>query len=428
MVKRRYLVLKSLIIGLFSGSIAVAFRLALAHAEIIRNAGLIYFKQTAWFLSPLVFSLTLVFIIYCVKTLAPEAGGSGIPHLKGVLRGVFDFRALRVLAVKFLGGTVGIGAGLALGREGPTVQMEGAVGFLCAHLFSSRAAEQKILTCAGAGAGLAAAFNAPFAGVLFVLEELRGDFDRYTLLATFTSTIAANIICRMVFGQAPIFSLNLVEFSRVSLLFGCVFLGLFLGLGGLCFNLVLMKSVRALSAYKQAIGISLGIIFGIVGLYFPELLGSGNALMQRIFHDEFSMQALAAIFFLRFMFTMLSYNSGSPGGIFAPLLLLGGTLGVIGGKIISLYQPFDVTIALVLGMAGFFSAIVRSPVTGIMLILEMTNQFYLLFPLLVVSIVAYAVPEWFSNKPIYEDLLLCEIQKKFHNHQHVEQRAHGKEV
>ncbi|GAK61596.1 H(+)/Cl(-) exchange transporter ClcA [Candidatus Vecturithrix granuli] len=418
MLRRRKLVIKSIIVGILSGLIAVAFRFSLEQAEILRNLALNFFQQTYWFLAPLVFVGLILLTVQGVLKFAPEAGGSGIPHLKGVLKGAFHFRALRILIVKFVGGIVGIGSGLALGREGPTVQMGGAIGFLCSHVLSSNTTERKILTCAGAGAGLAAAFNAPFAGLLFVLEELRQDFDRYRLfdrysiVATFTATISSNIVCRILLGQSPVFQLKLVSYSEITLVFWCILLGLFLGVWGLFFNVTLMKSLSVLSKFKKLIGIALGILFGIIGLYFPDLLGTGSSLTNRVAMNEFSLQPLVLLFLMRFILSILSYNSGTPGGIFAPLLLLGAMLGTIFWKITTAYQHFDVTIFFVLGMGGLFSAIVRSPLTGIVLILEMTNEFYLLLPLMIVAMTAYGIPEFFLNKPIYEDLLLLEIQRK----------------
>lgn len=418
MLRRRKLVIKSIIVGILSGLIAVAFRFFLEQAEIIRNLALNFLQQTYWFLAPLVFSMLIWLTVQSVMKFAPEAGGSGIPHLKGVLKGAFHFRALRVLVVKFVGGIVGIGSGLTLGREGPTVQMGGAIGFLCSHALSSNATERKILTCAGAGAGLAAAFNAPFAGLLFVLEELRQDFDRYRLfdrysiVATFTATISSNIVCRMLLGSAPIFQLKLVGYSEITLVFWCLLLGLFLGGWGFLFNVALMKSLPVFSKFKKFIGIALGISFGIIGLYFPDLLGTGGSLTNRVAMNEFSLQPLILLFLMRFILSILSYNAGTPGGIFAPLLLLGAMLGAIFWNMTTAYQHFDITIFFVLGMGGLFSAIVRSPLTGIVLILEMTNQFYLLLPLMIVAMIAYGIPEFFSNKPIYEDLLLLEIQKQ----------------
>ncbi len=141
-----------------------------------------------------------------------------------------------------------------------------------------------------------------------------------------------------------------------------------------------MKSLPVFSKFKKFIGIALGISFGIIGLYFPDLLGTGGSLTNRIVTNEFSLQPLILLFLMRFVLSILSYNAGTPGGIFAPLLLLGAMLGTIFWKTTAAYQHFDITIFFVLGMGGLFSAIVRSPLTGIVLILEMTNQFYLLLP------------------------------------------------
>jgi CIC family chloride channel protein len=237
MLRRRKLVLKSSIVGILSGLIAVAFRFCLEQAEVIRNLALNFFQHTYWFLAPLVFSILIWLTVQSVMKFAPEAGGSGIPHLKGVLKGAFHFRALRVLIVKFVGGIVGIGSGLALGREGSKPSQWAARSGPVFTVLSSNGLREKFLTCAGAGAGLAAAFNAPFAGY-FLYGERRQDFDRYRLfdrysiVATFTVTFL-DIVCRILLGSAPIFNrIGRVFRNNACLL--VLLLGLFRGGGDYC--------------------------------------------------------------------------------------------------------------------------------------------------------------------------------------------------
>lgn len=413
-LKRRDLAAKALILGCLSGLVAVLFRIGLEKAEEIRTLMLGMMRHSHAFVPSLIFAVCMAAILIGLKRWAPEASGSGIPHLKGVLKEGFEFRAVPVLLVKFFGGIIGIGSGLALGREGPTVQMGSAVGAICARIFKSSTQETTLLLCAGAGAGLASAFNAPLAGFLFILEELQQKFDRFSLVVAFSATISANIVCRLLLGQDPIYHLKLLAYPDLKLILWCVLFGIFLGFLGLAFNRLLIKSLAALGRVKMALGIMLGVLFGFTGFYYPDLLGTGHHLTEQVLAGHFSLKMLAIFLLARFLLTLLSYNTGAPGGIFAPVLLLGAISGAMFFNLVNWAQPgsFELVIFLVLGMAGLFSAIVRSPLTGTVLIMEMTNEFVLLLPLMIVSIMAYAVPEFFHNKPIYDELLEVDLARR----------------
>ena len=412
-LQRRKLAIKSALVGGISGLIAVAFRVGLKHAEALRAFVLENFVETAMFMPALIFSTVLCFVVFLVKRFAPEASGSGIPHIKSLLAEGSEFRAIPVLLVKFFGGLFGIGAGLALGREGPTVQMGGAIGALFSRLFAVNPAEARLLICAGAGSGLSAAFNAPFAGLLFILEELQHRFDRFSMVVAFSATISANIVCRLIFGSEPIFILQQIKRPELSLILWCLLFGVIIGFAGLAFNLVLLRSLKYFSTKRYLLAAILGLAFAVIGLYCPELLGMGHELNEAIIAGQLSLEFLILCFFARFVLTILSYNTGAPGGIFAPLLLLGALLGAAFFQFVAYVQPgeFDLGIFLVLGMGGMFAAIVRSPLTGIILILEMTSEFALLLPLMTVALMAYAVPEFAHNKPIYDALLDNDRQK-----------------
>ncbi len=413
-LQRRRLAVKAALVGVFSGMIAVAFRMGLKQAEALRHFVLEHYTGHTAFMPALIFAAAICVAVWLVKRYAPEASGSGIPHLKGLLEYGSEFRVIPVLAVKFFGGILGIGSGLALGREGPTVQMGGAVGALFARFFSVNPAETRLLICAGAGSGLSAAFNAPFAGLLFVLEELQHRLDRFSVVVAFSATISANIVCRLVFGATPIFILQQISRPELSLIFWCLLFGVFIGFAGLAFNILLLRSLKVFAAHRFKLALFLGLLFGLVGHFYPELLGMGHDLNEEIIASQLSLKLLVGFFLARFAMTILSYNTGVPGGIFAPLLLLGMLLGAIFHQLVAWLQPgqFDLGIFLVLGMGGMFSAIVRSPLTGIILILEMTSEFTLLLPLMTVTILAYAVPEFASNLPIYEALLAHDRKSK----------------
>ena len=421
-LKRRILSLKGLLIGLIAGLTAVGFRISLDYAERLRNTFISFAKSHEFYYWPLpaiLFGVCVALVVFITAKFAPDAGGSGIPNLKGYLEGFFPLRAWRVLFVKFIGGVIGIGSGLALGREGPTVQMGAAIAKIFGDLLAPNRVERKILISAGAGAGLAAAFNAPLAGVFFVMEELQNSFNRIVLVTAFVACVTADIVCRLLMGHLPVFHITIFKYPQLGMFPFFILMGLFLGYLGLLFN----KSLLGASDYFQRftllnkilIACAIGIGFGLIGLVLPESLGTGGDLTEKVLRNAVGPPQLLLYFILRFLLTMVSYSTGAPGGIFAPLLLLGALTGSFFGYVVLTIYPtaaFDFTVWGVLGMAGYFSAIVRAPITGTILILEMTGAYDLLLPLMIVSIISYSIPEYFKDKPVYDALLQMDLLRK----------------
>jgi CIC family chloride channel protein len=209
--QRRKLFPRAMLVGVLAGGFAVAFRWALEGGDLLR-ARLIawahYAPAWGWLLPLLGGALGAGLAVGLVSRLAPEAAGSGIPHLKAGLYWLRSMRWQTIVPVKFFGGVIGIGSGLALGREGPTVQMGGAVGAAVAHWLRVNPRERQTLIAAGAGAGLAAAFNAPLAGLIFVLEELQRHFAPTLIGAAFIAAVTADVVTRLLTSQLPVFHIT----------------------------------------------------------------------------------------------------------------------------------------------------------------------------------------------------------------------------
>src|SRR5262249_44163391 len=210
--QRRRQLPRAILTGIVVGGIAVAFNRALAAADAARAAVVeLAHAHPAWgmVLPVLLGALAAAVAVSLVRYVCPEASGSGIPQLKAVVHHLRTIRAGRVLGVKFVGGVVGIGGGLTLGREGPTIQMGGAVGQIVSRLFSCTPRERQTLITAGAGAGLGAAFNAPLSGLVFVLEEVQRDFPPTVFTATLIASATADVVTRSLTGQLPIFHVQM---------------------------------------------------------------------------------------------------------------------------------------------------------------------------------------------------------------------------
>ncbi len=421
--RRRRQFPRAALVGLLAGLIAVAFRTTLDRADEMRGELI----RLAHALGPWGALLPIAFGavgagagVFVVARLAPEASGSGIPHLKSVLHRLRGMKWGRVLLVKFGGGVLAIGGGLALGREGPTIQMGGAIGQGVARWLGSTPRERQTLIAAGAGAGLAAAFNAPLSGVIFVLEELQRDFTPTVFTATFVACVIADVVARLLSGQLPAFHTAPHPTPPLESLPVFAVLGLVCGILGVAFNRALLGSVHAFAQLSQRLahwprgasgalaGAVVGAGIGLVGWFLPQALGGGHEMVEATLAGKVGAGVLLAMFGLRFLLTMASYGTGASGGIFAPLLVLGAQVGLLVGLLAGRFFPLaapEPTMFAVVGMAALFTAIVRAPLTGIVLIIEMTASYALMLPLLAACFCAYGIADLLGDKPVYEALL-----------------------
>jgi CIC family chloride channel protein len=413
-VKRRHILFKALLIGLVAGLVASAFRGALQFLERGRVAWQGEFSRPA----ALAIALSVGAIgggvaVWLVRRFAPEASGSGIPHLKSVVLGERELRWWRVLPVKFFSGVIGIGAGLALGREGPTIQMGGATGLMVSRWFRVKPGEgeRKALISAGAGAGLAAAFNAPLAGLVFVLEELQGNFTSFGFVAAFLASVAADVVGRVLTGEMPVFHLREMTPPGLEALPIALLVGVACGFGGVVFNRSLLWTVGLGERLRRwppfALGSIAGLLVGFASWIVPGSAGSGGYLVERALRGDVVPMLVPVFLGVRFILTMASYGSGAAGGIFAPLLVIGALGGLATGNFVHAVAPAwapHPEVFSVIGMGALLTAIVRAPLTSIVLMIELTGQYGFMLPLLVSCLVAYGVAEALRDAPIYEAL------------------------
>lgn len=418
--KRRFslrLLLEGLAVGLGAGISISVFRYLLAGSEILRPV--IYHNlrealadgQWQWLA---LYILSFIIIAYLLKLIVarePMCTGSGIPQIKGILQGDMSMRWFSVLWSKIIGGVLAIGAGMSLGREGPSVQIGACVGQGLSQTSRRTGFESRILMTAGAGAGLAAAFNAPLAGVIFGLEEMQKTISPALLLTGITASITAATVTEVVFGMSPVFSMGYLLPLPLNLFDVLVVAGIVIGLLGRLFNIALAYSLDTysrlgLSGMKKPL-VPLALA-GILGFVLPEILGGGNLLVDSLVVTDYTIGFLCLLFVGKFLFTMICFGSGVPGGIFLPMLVLGAAGGAVLAKLLvlaGLLPAMYYADIIVFGMAAYFSSVVKSPVTGSILILEMTGSFQHMLALLVVSLTAYVISDLTGGRPVYDELL-----------------------
>lgn len=403
---------KSLCIGVLVGLLISLYRIALEKAEEITFWVYAYIRTNV--LRITLWAVILVLLSLFVGWLSKKyslIGGSGIPQVKGIIQGYFEDTWLATMIAKFVGGFLSIVAGLSLGREGPSIQLGACVADGFAQKTGSTNTERKILMASGASAGLASAFGAPLAAVLFAVEELFGYISPASLISTTVAAVAAQWVAGSFFGLSPVFHFETVAALQLRYYAFLPFVGIALGLAGSFYNWFILKSQSFYAKLPFAKGITkplYAFLFaGFIGLVFPVVLGGGHEVLQHIEADT-SLKILLAIFVVKFIFSMISFSSGAPGGIFFPLLILGAIIGAVAAKFaISVLgmSPELFNNIVIYSMAGFFTAIVRAPLTGIILLLEMTGSFAQLLPFTIVALAAYLTASTLKSAPIYESLL-----------------------
>ncbi len=414
---RYALILEGICAGALSAVVVVIFRLLLEKAGEFLNFIIEYGNANPWFIPVwLIILLAVSAAVYFLLKWEPYISGSGIPQVEGEMAGVLKQKWWRVLASKLLGGLLSVGSGLSLGREGPSIQL----GAMAAKGFSKltkrmKTEERLIMTC-GAGAGLSAAFNAPFAGVLFCLEEIHKNFSAEVILSVMASSITADFISSNVFGLEPVFAFPDVTMMPLHLYAHVIVLGLLLGLFGAFYNKSIAFSQNLYQKVPEKLRLVIPfLVAGALAFSFPQVLGGGHELAMSLQDGTYTLALLGLLLVIKFVFSMISFGSGAPGGIFLPLLVLGAMTGALYYGVVSNAGFIDDGLLInfiILGMAGYFAAIVRAPITGIILISEMTGSFSHLLTFSVVSLIAYIVPDLLKVKPIYEQLLERFVKKR----------------
>lgn len=406
------LIAEGLAAGICAGLIAVLYRILLGYAEEFVAAA-VSFLHTSWVHVILWFGFLLVLglLVTWLLKIEPFISGSGIPQVEGEMMSFLDQQWNRVLPAKVIGGGLCAFAGLSLGREGPSIQLGAMAGKGIAKLFHRVKMEERLLLTCGAAAGLSAAFNAPLAGVMFALEEIHKNFSVSVLISVMCASVTGDFLSRNVFGLAPAFHFEIVHSFPLYDYWILILLGIVCGLFGVLYNKSTMK-VQGLFAKSgcQQYGVLVAMLFsGILALCLSDVLGSGHAMIEILSEQPIrALSTLSLLLIVKFAFSLVSFGSGAPGGIFFPLLVLGGFVGAIFGNVAVQmfgYSANFMNNIIILSMAGAFAAIVRAPITGIILIAEMSGTLTNLLPIALVALISYLCASLLNCEPIYESLL-----------------------
>ena len=407
------LITEGLCVGLIGGFIVLLYRVALTFAGnwLIKILSYIKgnpFRCAVWFL----ILMALAWIVGRLVKWEPMISGSGIPQVEGEVSGRLSQNWKRVLPAKFAGGFLCMLGGLSLGREGPSIQLGAMAGQGISRALGRGKREEKFLMTCGASAGLSAAFHAPLAGMMFAVEEIHKTFSIPILLPVMTASVTADYIASHILGLDPVFHFQITEYLPQNYYWLLILLGILVGVSGVFYNWGMLKAqelYRKIPFLKETGCLLIAFLTaGVLGLVMPSVLGSGSGLIVSLTKGEMVLGMVVLTLVVKFLFSAVSFGSGAPGGIFFPLLILGALLGAVfamtGAEFFGL-DPVYINNFVLLGMTGFFTAIVRAPLTGIILLFEMSGSISQMLSLSIVSVTAYIVATLMRSEPIYDSLL-----------------------
>lgn len=417
--KTFWFISRGIITGLLAGLIVSLFRLFIQYVFHFFQFLYVHAREERWLIAILILLNCLIAVI--VGRLVKKdrnIKGSGIPQVKGHLHGEIVMNWFSVLWRKFLGGGLTIGSGLFLGREGPSIQLGAAIGQGVSEKTGGHDLDEKILISAGASAGLSAAFNAPVAGLVFSLEEVHHHFSPLLAVTCFTASITANFVSLYIFGMSPALNLGEIPIFPLAKYGWLILLGFILAIFGIIYQKLLFQANHWYRCFSFLPGYARGIIPLLliipIGTTAPFILGGGTDLILSLETITFPLATLLVIFAIRFFCHLYFYGSGLPGGIFLPVLTIGALIGAIFGQVLTTFGYIDDSLLrcfIVYAMAGYFTAICKAPLTGLLLISEMVGSVTGFMPMAIVVLSAYVFADILGSVPVYEGLLNIQLGK-----------------
>lgn len=416
-IARSKIILQAVMVGLISGLLVVFFKVSISKLfEFIQNFISQFDLSHKLLIFPLITTLGGLISGVLVFKFAPETKGSGIPFVKMVMARMGNITRVRTIVIKFLAGVAGIGTGLSLGREGPSVQLGAGAGALVGKIFKMKGTDQGKLIAAGAGSAIGATFNAPIAGTIFVLEELVNKFSASLLFPVLVATVTASSVARHFLGNNPSFTIPYIthdlSFEGISV---CIILGIVAGFLGVAFAKIIYKNNEFFEKMdkipnwlKPAIA---GFGIGVIGIFIPYVLGSGNLSVDLLLQHKLALSVVVLVFAVKFFVTPFCFGSGAAGGIFLPMLMLGSFLGYIVASIFNMFGfHVDVVVMAMIGMGAFLASVARTPITAVVMVFEMTAGYTHILPIMLSAAIADLIAEKLNHRPIYASLIVNQVK------------------
>lgn len=405
--------LLAIIIGIFSGMAVVCFRITIEWVRLGLLGSALAPPPLRVLLVPAGAGLLVAFL---VQQFFPGARGSGVNQTKAAVY-VFDgYVPFRAVIGKFLTCSLAIGSGQSLGPEDPSLQMGAGIASALGRRLRLSRDKLRLLAPVGAAAGLAAAFNAPISAVLFVIEEVIGTWSASALGAIVLAAVSSAVVMRSFLGGEPMFRVPPYTLAHPAELIAYAVLGVVSGVLSLAFTKIIAyfrPRLRALPEWtKYFQPAAAGLLIGFIGLRIPQSMGTGYPYIDQALHSQYTWEMLAILGFAKILTTSLSFVSGTPGGMFAPVLFIGAMIGgAIGGLEHHFFPQVSASVSpfALVGMGTFFAGFLRVPITSVFMVVETSGSYSIILPVMISNTIAYLISR------SYQDVALFDILAKQDN-------------
>ena len=400
--------LLAVIIGIVSGLTVVCFRIAIEWTRFHLLGSSMEPSHLRVLLAP---TLAGIGVALLVMLVFKRSRGSGVNQTKAAVF-IFDgYVPFRTVIGKFITCALAIGSGQSLGPEDPSLQMGAGIASALGRSLKLSREKQRLIAPIGAAAGLAAAFNAPISAVIFVIEEIIGTWSGGVLGAVILAAISSVVVMRNFLGSAPMFRVPAMEFRSPVELIGYAVLGVVSGVASLAFLKFIayfrprLKQLPRWTQYIQPA--AAGLLIGIIGIWLPQVMGSGYPIIDQALHDQFLWKMLLLLGLFKILATGISFVSGTPGGMFAPALFIGAMLGgAVGGvEHLLVHRPAQSVAAFALvGMGTFFAGFLRVPITSVFMVLEVSGNYSIIVPAIIANMIAYFISRRYQHVALFDFL------------------------
>jgi CIC family chloride channel protein len=407
MREERLFLLLSIFIGIISGLLVVSFRMAIEWLSVLLLGAAPAAREPRLFIVPAAAGIVIAFLM---RYVFPGARGSGVNQTKAALYIHNGYISFRTVVGKFLLSALAIGSGHSLGPEDPALQIGAGVASLIGRRMRLSRERLRLFAPIGAAAGLAAAFNAPISAILFVIEEVIGNWTAGVLGSIVLAAVASVVVARWFWGAEPMFRVPSITLRDPRELLAYSLLGIIGGVASLFFAKglgYLRPLLRRQSQWNQMLQPALaGLLVGGIGYFgLPEVMGAGYGVIDQAMHAQFAWKMLLLLAIFKIIATTISFSSGTPGGMFAPTLFIGAMLGGSVGSFEKLFFPHltgSIGSYALVGMGVLFAAFLRAPLTSVFMVLEVSGNYSIILPVILANTIAYLISRSLQPVPIFE--------------------------
>jgi CIC family chloride channel protein len=400
--------LLSIFIGVISGLLVVSFRMAIEWLSVLLLGSSPNPYQPRLIFIPALAGLVIAVL---ARFVFPNVRGSGINQTKAALYINNGYISFRTVIGKFLLSALAIGSGHSLGPEDPSLQIGAGVASQISRRFGLSKEKLRIFAPIGAAAGLAAAFNAPISAILFVIEEVIGQWSAAVLGSIVLAAVSSVVVARSFWGAQPMFRIPVVTLRDSRELLAYAFLGVAGGFASLLFATslsYLRPKLRSQPAWSQMLQPALaGLLVGGIGYFgLTQVMGAGYEAIDQAMHSQFAWRMLLLLALFKIIATTLSFSSGTPGGMFAPTLFIGAMLGAAVGTFEKIYFPHltgSIGSYALVGMGVLFAAFLRAPLTSVFMVMEVSGNYSIVLPVILANTIAYVISRVLQPVPIFEE-------------------------